>query len=100
MAASFGIRRFILDASSFNFGVGKNREREGNGNGSEGEGRDGGVPGRGDTSNILPRSTALFVRVRGGRFGEEDRTITSLELVIVTSGALKLIRAGSGASEA
>jgi hypothetical protein len=95
MAVFFAVRRFVLCVLSFAFGVGKNREREGNGNSSEGEGRDVGVLGCGETST-QSASTAVFVGVRGGWFGEEDRTITSAELVIVTSGGLKLMTVGSG----
>lgn len=89
-------RRFVLGVSSVTFGWGKNREREGNENSSEGEGRDGGVSIRGDMPNVLSKSTSVFVGVCGRRIGEEDRTITSAEFVIVASGALKMMKVRSG----
>lgn len=70
--------------------MGKNREREGSWNSSEGDGSDGGVAAGGEIPNSVSGLYAAFVGVRCGGFGEEDRIMTSAELVMVASGAFGL----------
>lgn len=80
----------FLVATSAIFGVGKNRERDGGLNSAEGDGRNGGDAPRGEASRSFPGFRNGLVGVLKGGMGEEDSTITSLELAIVASVAFRI----------
>jgi hypothetical protein len=84
------VERFFLSASSFLAGTSKNREREGGRNSSEDAGRDSVVAASGSISGCFRTLLASLVGIRGVVLGDEDKIITSAELVIVASGALLL----------
>lgn len=89
-AGFFVARGFFLVAISVVFGVGKDRERDGGLNSSGGDGRDGGDAPRGEPSRSFSEFRSGLVGVREKGLGEEDSTITSAELAIVTSDALRV----------
>lgn len=81
---------FFFVTSLGTLGEGKNREREGSWNSSDGDGNDGGDAASGGIPITIAGSYVDLAGVRCGGFGEEDRMITSAELVMVASDAFGL----------
>lgn len=79
--------RFFLAPLSFTFDSAKNRERDGRSGKSDVEGRGGGVVVRGGVSRKLSESLKDRGGVFTGVFGEEDKTMTSMVLVVATRDA-------------
>lgn len=84
-AVFFVAGRFFLDASSFLVGTSKNRERDGGRNSSDGDEVDGVVVAAGSVLDSLTVLLASLVGIHGEVLGDEDKIITSAELVIVAS---------------
>lgn len=86
-AVFFAGWRFFLAPLSSTLGSAKNRERDGRSGKPGVEGRGSGVVPRGEVSRNLSLSLEDRGGVFVGVFGEEDKTMTSVVLVIATINA-------------